>query len=123
MSSSGITQFQGTSQLTMTALAGGAAPTLAANTLSGINAITTVASDNDSVILPAGQPKGTTIYVANLDAGQDATVFPPTGGTINGGTVTSGVITIGETQGAILVCASTDGLTWLALLGAVCVAA
>jgi len=123
MSGSGITQFQGGVNVAMTALAGGAAPTLAANTLGWITGVTTVASDNDSVLIPAKQPKGTVLYVANLDAGQDIRIYPPTGGTINGGTVTSGVVVVGETLGAILVCASSDGLTWLAVKGAICVAA
>jgi hypothetical protein len=104
----------------MTALAGGAAPTLAANTLEAINVVSTVATDNDSVILPAGMPQGAVIWVFNQDAGQDIKVYPNTGGTVNGGTATTQAIVVGQTQGLVCVQVGTDGLTWLCLLGAVC---
>ena len=103
----------------MTALAGGAAPTLEANTLGAINVVSTVASDNDSVILPAGMPQGAVVWVFNQDSAQDIAVFPNTGATVNGGTATTGKIVIGQTQGAVFVQVGTDGLTWLGLYGAV----
>ena len=124
MSSSGLNVQNLETKTAMTALVGGAAPTLAANTLAAINEITVVASDGNSVILPAGQAMGTVIYVANRQAtAGDADVFPPTGGSINGGTTTTGQVRIPFTQGGIFVCASSDGLTWLALLTAVCTSA
>ncbi len=106
----------------MTALAGGAAPTLAANTLEAINVVGTVASDNDSVILPAGYPQGAVVWVFNQDSAQDIKVYPNTGATIMGGTATTTAVVVGQTQGLVCVQVGTDGLTWLALLGAVCVA-
>jgi hypothetical protein len=104
----------------VTALAGGAAPTLEANTLGAINNVTVVATDNDSVILPAGMPQGSLVFVFNQDAGQDIRIYPNTGATIQGGTATTGVVVIGETIGVICVQLGTDGLTWLVLKGAVC---
>lgn len=104
----------------MTALAGGAAPTLEANTLGAINVVSTVATDNDSVILPAGMPQGSVVWVFNQDALQDIAIFPNTGGTIQGGTATTGKVVVGQTQGVACVQVGTDGLTWLVLLGAVC---
>lgn len=103
----------------MTALAGGAAPTLEANTLGAINVVSTVASDGDSVILPANMPQGSMVWVFNQDAAQDIHVFPNTGGTIQGGTATTGDIAVGQTQAAVFVQVGTDGLTWLGLYGAV----
>jgi hypothetical protein len=110
---------QGGVKTGMTALAGGAAPTLAANTLEAINVVSTVATDGDSVILPAGMPQGTQVWVFNQDAAQDIHVFPNTGGTVMGGTATTGVIAIGQTQGAVFLQVGTDGLTWVGLYGAV----
>jgi len=106
----------------MTALAGGAAPTLEANTLGAISVISTVASDNDSVILPAGMPQGSVVWVFNQDAAQDIRIYPGTGATIQGGTATTGVVVVGQTQAVACVQVGTDGLTWLVLLGAVCAA-
>lgn len=103
----------------ITALAGGAAPSAAANTLEAINVVTVVASDGDSVILPANMPQGAQVWVFNQDAGQDIHVFPPTGGTIQGGTATSGDIAVGQTQAAVFIQTGTDGLTWYGLYGAV----
>lgn len=114
---------QGGVKTGMTALAGGAAPTLAANTLEAINVVSTVASDGDSVILPAGMPQGTLVWVVNQDAAQDIHVFPNTGGTIQGGTATTGDIAIGQTQAAVFIQVGTDGLTWVGLYGAVFVPA
>lgn len=114
---------QGGVKTGMTALAGGAAPTLAANTLEAINVISTVATDGDSVILPAGMPQNTMVYVVNQDAAQDIAVFPNTGATIQGGTATTGKILIGQTQAALFIQVGTDGLTWVGLYGAVFVPA
>jgi hypothetical protein len=113
-----VTQYGGV-KTGMTALAGGAAPSAAANTLEAINVVSTVATDGDSVILPAGMPQGTLIWVFNQDAAQDIHVFPNTGGTVNGGTATTGDIAVGQTQAAVFVQVGTDGLTWLGLYGAV----
>jgi predicted acyltransferase (DUF342 family) len=69
----------------ITALAGGAAPTLEANTISGrFNVVGTCATTGDSVILPAGMPQGSEISVVNTVATVTVDVYPPTGGTING---------------------------------------
>lgn len=107
----------------MTALAGGAAPTAVANTLEGINVVSTVASDNDSVILPAGVPQFGHVYVFNQDSAQDIKVYPNTGGTVNGGTATTQSIVVGQTQGLLCIQVGTDGLTWLCMTGAVTVPA
>lgn len=122
MSSSGLSIQSRDVSLAMTALAGGAAPSAAANTLASTSEITVVATTGDSVILPAAQVMGAIFYVANRDAADDADVFPPTGGTINGGTTTTGQVRIPTTQGGIFACASADGLTWLAVLTAACAA-
>jgi hypothetical protein len=103
----------------MTALAGGAQPTLAANTCSGaINTVTTVATDNDSVLLPVDRVVGDAVFIFNLDSAQDIKVYPPSGGTINGASANAALV-VGQTQGVIALCASDDGLTWLAMLTAV----
>lgn len=103
----------------ITALAGGAAPTLAAQTLEAYNVIATCATSGDSVILPAGMPFGTEVMVLNSGAAP-AHVFPPTGGTVNGGTVTTGDFAVTNAKSAIFKCvdATGAGLTWLANLSA-----
>ena len=99
----------------ITALAGGAAPTLEANTLSGrFNVVGTCATTGDSVILPAGMGQGANVTVVNNVATVTVDVYPPTGGTINGGTATSGQRGVATQTGATFVCVSTDGLTWIA---------
>ena len=103
----------------MTALAGGAAPTLEANMLGAINVVSTVATDGDSVMLPAGMPQGALVFVFNQDSAQDIHVFPNPGATVMGGTATTGDIAVGQTQGALFVQVGTDGLTWMGLYGAV----
>ena len=103
----------------MTALAGGTVPSAVANTLGAINVVSTVATDGDSVILPAGMPQGSLVFVFNQDAAQDVHVWPNTGATVMGGTATTGDIAIGQTQGAVFVQVGTDGLTWLGIYGAV----
>ena len=100
-------------KLGMTALAGGAAPTAAANTcIIGINTITVCATAGDSVILPAGASLGTRVVVANLAAAK-ADIFPNAGGTINAaaGNANLGIaaITVAE-----FVQVGATGLTWLA---------
>ena len=99
----------------ITALAGGAAPTLEANTISGrFNVVGTCATTGDSVILPAGMGQGANVTVVNNVATVTVDVYPPTGGTINGGTATSGQRGVATQTGATFVCVSTDGLTWIA---------
>lgn len=103
----------------ITALAGGAHPTLEANTVSGAyNTVTVVATDNDSVLLPSGIPQGGRVVIANLDAAQDIKVYPPSGGTINGASANAALV-VGQQQAVECFSIGTDGLTWLALLGAV----
>ena len=99
----------------ITALAGGAAPTLEANTISGrFNVVGTCATTGDSVILPAGMGQGANVTVVNNVATVTVDVYPPTGGTINGGTATTGQRGVATQTGATFVCVSTDGLTWIA---------
>jgi hypothetical protein len=104
-------------QTGLTALAGGGAS--GATAITGAFAtVTTVATDNDSAILPAGMPQGARIVVANLDSAQDVKVFPNTGGTINGAAANTG-LAVGQQQTAEFIQIGTDGLTWIAMLGAV----
>lgn len=99
----------------MTALAGGAAPTLEANTASGrYNTVTTCATTGDSVILPAGMPQGAQVTIYNLVATVTVDVYPNTGGTINGGTATTGQRGVATQTGATFTQIGTDGLTWVA---------
>lgn len=102
----------------ITALAGGATPSAAANTLDAFNVIATCATIGDSVILPAGMPQGSQVVVMNSGA-TAADVFPPTGGTINGGTVTTGDFRVTNAKSAVFTCVSAaDGLTWIGTLSA-----
>lgn len=104
-------------QTGLTALAGGGAS--GATAITGAYAtVTVVASDNDSAILPADMPQGARIVVANLDAAQDVKVFPNTGGTINGAAANTG-LAVGQQQTAEFIQIGTNGLTWIAMLGAV----
>lgn len=99
---------------TITALSGGAAPTLAANTVDGLyNVVTTVAVAGDSLILPAGMPQFAEITVYN-NAANTCDVYPNTGGTINGGTVTTGQRGIATKTASKFIQIGTDGLTWIA---------
>lgn len=99
----------------LTALAGGAAPSAAANTLSGgVNTVTVCATTGDSVILPANMPQGATVKVFNLVATVTVDVYPNTGGTINGGTATTGQRGVATQTGATFTQIGTDGLTWVA---------
>jgi hypothetical protein len=98
----------------MTALAGGAAPTLEANTASGrINVVGTCATTGDSIILPAGMPQGAQVTIVNTVATVTVDVYPPTNGTINGGTATTGQRGVATQTGATFTCVSTNGLTWV----------
>jgi len=100
-------------KLGMTALAGGATPSAAANTcVIGTNTITTCATAGDSVILPAGAPKGARVVVANLAAAK-ADVFPNTGGTINAAAANAN-LGVAATTVAEFIQIGADGLTWLA---------
>jgi len=104
-----------------TALTAGTTQTAAgATALTGaINTVTVVGTDNDGVILPAGRGQGDTILVANLDAAQDIKVWPNTGASINGGTATTAALVVGQQQVVEFTQIGTDGLSWLAVLGAV----
>ena len=100
-------------KLGMTALAGGASPTAAANTcVIGTNTITTCATAGDSVILPAGAPLGTRVVVANLAAAK-ADMFPNAGATINAAAADAN-LGIAATTVAEFVQIGAAGLTWLA---------
>jgi hypothetical protein len=98
----------------ITALAGGAAPTAAANLLDGLyNFVGTVATGGDSVILPPGMPQFAEIFVYN-NAANTCDVYPPTNGTLNGGTATTGQRGIATKTGSWFIQIGTDGLTWVA---------
>lgn len=115
MASSGIMQDVGGFATGLTALAGGAAPTAAANTMSsGVNVVSTCATTGDSVILPANMPQGAQIRVVNTVATVTVDVYPNTGGTINGGTATTGQRGVATQTGATFIQIGTDGLTWVA---------
>lgn len=103
-----------------TGLTAGATQTAAgATALTGaLNTVTVVAADNDGVILPAGRGQGDIVIVANLDAAQDIKVYPNTGGAINGGSANAALV-VGQQQVAQFVQIGTDGLSWIAILGAV----
>jgi hypothetical protein len=98
----------------ITALAGGAAPTLAANTLDGLyNVVGTVATGGNSLILPAGMPQFSEIFVYN-DAANTCDVYPNTGATLCGGVATTGQRGVATKTGAWFIQVGTDGLTWVA---------
>lgn len=114
MASSGIATYVGGVNSAMTALAGGAAPTLAANTAStGVNVVTVCTTTGDSLILPAGMPFGASILIVNEVATVTVDVYPNTGGTINGGTATTGQRGVATLTGATFTQIGTDGLTWV----------
>lgn len=98
----------------MTALVGGAAPTLEANTASGLyNIVTTVATAGNSIILPAGMPQFGEVFIYN-DSAATCDIYPPTGGTLCGGAATSGQRGIATKTGSWFIQIGTDGLTWVA---------
>ena len=103
-----------------TGLTAGTTQTAAgATALTGaINTVTVVGTDNDGVILPSGRGQGDRVTVANLDAGQDIKLYPNTGGTINGAAANTPLV-VGQQQVVECIQIGTDGLTWIALLGAV----
>lgn len=103
-----------------TGLTAGTTQTAAgATALTGaINTVTVVGTDNDGVILPSGRGQGDRVLVANLDSAQDIKLYPNTGGTINGAAANTPLV-VGQQQVVECVQIGTDGLTWLALLGAV----
>lgn len=114
MASSGIATFVGGVNAAMTALAGGAAPTLAANTASaGVNVVTVCTTTGDSLILPAGIPQGGQVQIVNQVATVTVDVYPSTGGTINGGVATTGQRGVATQTGATFTQVGTDGLTWV----------
>ena len=104
-----------------TALTAGTTQTAAgATALTGaINTVTVVGTDNDGVILPAGRGQGDRITVANLDSAQDIKVWPNTGASINGATATTTALVVGQQQVAEFIQFGTDGLSWIAVYGAV----
>jgi len=113
MASSGIVLEIGGYSTGLTALAGGANPSAAANILSsGVNVVSVCATAGDSMKLPASMAQGAKVRVYNTSAAT-LDVFPNTGATINGGSVDSekGVATL---TGATFVQVGTDGLTWVA---------
>jgi hypothetical protein len=93
-----------------TGLTAGTTQTAAgATALTGaINTVTVVGTDNDGVILPSGRGQGDRVTVAN----------PNTGGTINGAAANTPLV-VGQQQVVDCVQIGTDGLTWIAILGAV----
>lgn len=103
-----------------TGITAGATQTAAgATAITGALATVTVAAaDGDGVILPASLSQASRVVVANLDAAQDIKIYPNTGGTINGAAANT-PLTVGQQQTAELIQVGTDGLTWIAILGAV----
>lgn len=103
-----------------TGLTAGTTQTAAgATALTGaINTVTVVGTDNDGVILPSGRGQGDRVTVANLDSAQDIKLYPNTGGTINGAAANTPLV-VGQQQVVECIQIGTDGLTWIALLGAV----
>lgn len=75
----------------------------------------TVASGTGAV-LPANLSRGDTAEVYNLGANA-LLVYPPLGGTINGAAANAGV-SVAAGKAAVLRCVSTNGKTWVALVGA-----
>ena len=72
----------------------------------GNSKFTTVGASSGG-ILPLGATPGDTALVSN-DGANALTIYPPTGGTING----SASISIAAAGWAIISCWSADGLTW-----------
>jgi hypothetical protein len=103
-----------------TGLTAGTTQTAAgATALTGaINTVTVVGTDNDGVILPSGRGQGDRVTIANLDSAQDIKLYPNTGGTINGAAANTPLV-VGQQQVVDCVQIGTDGLTWIAILGAV----
>lgn len=106
------TNIQGDFDLNITALGSSAAT---AYLLGACNSICTTVAASTGVILPpgtTGAPSFTapfdTYKVANRGANA-LTVYPPTGGTINGGASAS----IAAGSFTAFSCISTDGLTWV----------
>jgi hypothetical protein len=115
MASSGIASYVGGYSTGLTALAGGAAPSAAANTMSSrVNVVATCATTGDSVILPASMPQGAQVTIINTVATVTVDVYPNTGGTINSGTATTGQRGVATQTGATFTQIGTDGLTWVA---------
>lgn len=119
LQSQGMTSYGGV-RTGITAQAASTVPTDEAHRLGYINVITVSAADTDGQILPAGVPQGGMIWIFNQDSAQDIKVWPNTGATIQGGTATTQYVVLGQTQALLCVQVGTNGLTWMALLGAVC---
>lgn len=99
----------------ITAYAGGGAAS-ATQLTTGVNIVGTCATTADSVKLPLVGAIGSTIVVRNNGAAACA-VFPPTGGAINGGSADA-AFSVTNAKTGTFVCASADGLTWVATLSA-----
>lgn len=76
---------------------------------------TTVAASTGAILPPGntGGPStvslGDEYMIANVGGAATLTVYPPTGGTINGGTSA----TVATNSLAYFTCVSTNGLTWI----------
>jgi hypothetical protein len=83
-----------------------------------IATVTTVAADNDGVILPSDMSAQSRVVIANLDSAQDIKVYPPVGGTINGAAANAALV-VGQQQAVECIQIGSTGLTWIAMLSAV----
>lgn len=107
-------------QRTLTALAGGAKA--GATQLGyGVNAVTVVATDGDSVLMPYAFP-GAVCFIANNDAGQDIRAYGKGTDTINGVATATGNLQ-GEGTGALYIGTAgtgdgTDAGAWQRILTA-----
>ena len=98
----------------LTAHAGGGQASATALTAM-INRVTTVASANDSVVLPATTIPGLVIYVANAAASNSMNVFPVSGDAINA-LGANAAFAIAANKTATFVCANAG--QWHAILSA-----
>lgn len=115
MAGTSFTPMTGGVATALTALAGGGASS-ATQLSAGINVIGTCATSGDSAKLPLVGAIGSGIVVRNGGAAP-CSVYPPTGGTINGGS-TDAAFSVTNAKTAQFFCASADGLTWIAVLSA-----
>lgn len=73
-------------------------------------------ASNSGVRLSAGSQKGSMV-VYNVSGANTVKLYPPTGGTLNGAAADAAVSVV-TLKGGVLVCTSTDGLTWAGAVGA-----
>ena len=111
MAGSGLLQQNISVALGITALAGGANSASTPVLTGKVNVVSVCATIADSVKLPASATINTEVVIRNNGAAA-CSVFPNTGGAINGGTVDASV-SVTNAKGAIFFCVSTDGLTWV----------